>query len=111
MKKQEFLEMMWQDNETESEPQKTLYADVIECMDISLSQTSDTFEVQSDKTVKGAYELIEKRGRENKKDSVGCVGLFEAAEILAKYLGTNYERPSKLFAAKPSKVNLDDLLD
>lgn len=107
MKKDEFLRMMWQDNETEQEPKKTLYADVIECMDIALSQASDTHEVPSDRTAKGAYELIEKRGREKKAQ---CVGPFEAAELIAPYLGTTYERPSKRFASAKPKVNLEDFL-
>lgn len=109
MKKDEFLRMMWQDNETEQEPKKTLYADVIECMDIALSQASDTHEVPSDRTAQGAYELIEKRGQEKRKEGAYCVGPFEAAEVIAPYLGTTYTRPSKRFAAKP-KVNLEDFL-
>lgn len=109
MKKQEFLCMMRQDNETEAEPNKTLYADVIECMDIALSQASDTFEVPADRTTKGAYELIEKRGRENKKGNVGCVGPFEAAEIIAEYLGAKYIRAPKKYG-KASPVNLEDYL-
>lgn len=107
MRKDEFLKMMWQDNETEQEPKKTLYADVIECMDMALSQAPDTHEVPADRTAKGAYELIEKHGREKKAQ---CVGPFEAAEILAPYLGTTYARPSKRFAAAKPKVNLEDFL-
>lgn len=106
MRKDEFLTMMWQDNETQQEPTKTLHADVIECMDIALSQTPDTFEIPADKTAAGAYALIEKRGRESK---ARCVGPFEAAEIIAEYLGTKYVRPSKRFAAAPT-VNLDDFM-
>lgn len=106
MNKNEFLQMMWQDNETEQEPKKTLHADVIECMYLALSQSPDTLEVPHDKTVAGAYALIEKRGRESK---ARCVGPFEAAEIIAEYLGTKYVRPSKRFAAAPT-VNLDDFM-
>lgn len=109
MKKDDFLQMMWQDNETESEPNKTLYADVIECMDIALSQSSDTYEVPENKTVKEAYALIEKRGKESK---ARCVGPFEAAEILAEYLGTKYVRPSRKLqtAVQKAKINLEDFL-
>lgn len=117
MRKDEFLRMMVQDNETESDPnKKALYADVIECMDIALSQSPATFDIPSDKTLKGAFELIEKRGRELKKmgsvlmGAYTCVGPFEAAEIIAEYLGAKYERATKKYA-KPPKVNLDDLLD
>lgn len=109
MRKDDFLQMMWQDNETESEPMKTLYADIIECMDIALSQSPDTLEIASEKTVKGAYELIEKRARERQKSGKACVGPFEAAEIIAEYLGTKYERASKRLAKK-KKVSLEDFI-
>lgn len=109
MRKDEFLQMMWQDIETESEPQKSLYADVIECMDLALSQSPDTFEVASDKTVKDAFALIEKRAKERQKNGMACVGPFESAEILAEYLGTKYERASKRLAKK-KKVSLGDFI-
>lgn len=63
MRKDEFLKMMVEDVETQSEPKKSLYMDVIECMDIALSQSPDSFDVPPDKTVSGAFELIEKRGK------------------------------------------------
>lgn len=108
MNKNEFLQMMWQDNETEQEPKKTLHADVIECMYLALSQSPDILEVPHDKTVAGAYALIEKRAKEKKAQ---CVGPFEAAEIIAEYLGTKYERPSKCLSSMPAtKVNLDDFM-
>lgn len=108
MKKNDFLQMMWQDNETEQEPKKTLYADVIECMALALSQSPDSFEVPDGKTIKGAYELIEKRAKEKKTN---CVGPFEAAEIIAADYGTTYERPSKQLTGQPKpKVNLDDFM-
>lgn len=112
MKKQEFLQMMLQDNETEQEPKKTLFADVIDCMDIALSQTPDTFEISADKTLQGAWALIEKRGNEKRSgNNTPCVGPFEAAEIIAEYLGTKYERASKRLAVKPAvSVNLDDFI-
>ncbi len=110
MKKEEFIKMMCEDNETESEPMKSIYADVIECMDIALSQSPDTFEVPEDRTVKGAYELIEKRGKERRKNGTACVGPFEAAEIIAEYLGTKYVRASRRFASPKAKVNLEDFI-
>ena len=109
MRKDDFLQMMWQDIETESEPTKTLYADVIECMDLALSQSPDTFEIAGDKTVKGAFELIQKRGKERQKNGMACVGPFEAAELIADYLGTKYERASKRLAKK-KKVSLEDFI-
>lgn len=111
MKRDEFLQMMRQDIETEKEPYKRIYADVIDCMDIALSQTPDTFEIPENKTVKGAFECIEKRAKERKSGNMACVGPFEAAEIIAEYLGTKYERASKRFAPKPTAtVNLDDFI-
>lgn len=107
MKKSEFLQMMWSDNETEQEPKKTIYTDVIECMDIALSQTPDTFDIPGDKTTAGAFALIEKRAKEKKAN---CVGPFESAEIIAEYLGTKYVRPSKRLAAQASPVNIDDFM-
>lgn len=107
MRKDEFLKMMWQDNETESEPKKTLYADVIECMDIALSQSPDTFEVPSDRTTADAYAAVEKYAREKKLQSIGP---FQSAELIAGYLGTKYERPSKRLEAVKAKVNLEDFL-
>lgn len=111
MNKNEFLKMMCQDIETEKEPQKTLYADVIDCMEIALSQVSDTFEVPADKTVKGAFEKIEEFAKKNRQGNVGCVGLYEAVEIIAKYLGVKYERVSKRFVPKSITLNLDDFYD
>lgn len=111
MRKNEFLEMMWQDIETESEDKKALYADVIDCMDIALSQTADAFDIPSDKTVKGAFDAIEKAARAKKNGNVACVGPFEAASVIAEYLGTKYERASSRLSAKPqAKVNLDDYI-
>ncbi len=108
MKKDEFIAMMWQDIETEKDAKKSLLSDVIDCMDIALSQSPADFDVPADKTVEGAWELIQKRGREKKAQ---CVGPFEAAEIIAEYLGTKYERASKRLAVKPAvSVNLDDFI-
>lgn len=108
MLKNDFLKMMSQDIETESEPKKSLYKDVIDCMDIALSQTPDSADIPSDKTVKGAFELIQKRGEERQKDGMACVGPFEAAEIIAEYLGVKYERASKRYAS--TTVRLEDYI-
>ncbi len=108
MKKDEFLKMMFDDIATETEPQKSLYTDVIECMDIALSQTPAAFDVPADKTVKGAFELIEKRGKERQKNGIACVGPFEAAEIIAEYLGAKYVCASKRFGR--TTVNIEDFI-
>ncbi len=111
MNKTEFLKMMRQDIETKKEPQKTIYADIIDCMEIALSQSSDAFEVEADKTVKGAFDKIEERAKKNKCGNVGCVGPYEAAGIIAEYLGAKYERASKRIAPKTPAVNLEDFFD
>lgn len=108
MRKDEFLKMMVEDVETQSELKKSLYMDVIECMDIALSQSPDSFDVPSDKTVSGAFELIEKRGKERQKNGIACVGPFEAAEIIAEYFGAKYERASKRYGQ--AKVNIEDFI-
>ena len=108
MRKDEFMKMMFEDLETESEPKKTLLSDVLECMDIALSQTPDTFDVAPDKTLSGAFALIEKRGKERQKSGTACVGPFEAAEIIAEYLGTKYERASKRYSR--ATVKLEDFI-
>lgn len=110
MLKDEFIKMMVEDNQTESEPKKSLYMDVIECMDLALSQSPADFDVPADKTLKGAFALIEKRGRERRKNGVACVGPFEAAEIIAEYLGTKFERASKRYAAPKKTVKLEDFI-
>ncbi len=107
--KDEFLKMMSQDIATESELMKSIYIDVIECMDIALSQSPATFDVPSDQTVKGAYELIQNRAKARQKNGVACVGPFEAAEIIAEYLGAKYERASKRYGIVGT-VNLEDFI-
>ncbi len=109
MLKDEFLKMMSQDIATESEPMKSVYADVIDCMDIVLSQSPATFDIPSDKTVKGAYELIQNRAKARQKNGVACVGPFEVAEIIAKYLGAKYERASKRYGIAGT-VNIEDFI-
>ena len=108
MRKDDFLKMMYEDIATEKEPQKSLYMDVIECMDIALSQSPASFDVPADKTVKGAFELIQKRGNEKRQGEAACVGPFEAAKIIAEYLGTKYVRASKRLAM--STVKIEDFI-
>lgn len=110
MRKDEFLKMMFEDNETESEPKKTLYADVLDCMDIALSQTARDYDVPEGKTLQGAFALIEKRAKEKQKSGTACVGPFEAAEIIAEYLGTKYERASRRFSAPKPTVRIEDFI-
>lgn len=107
MNKKEFLEMMIQDIETEAENNKVLYSDVIDCMEIALSQSPETVEIDSSRNVKDAFALIEKRAHEKKAN---CVGPFEAAEIIAEYLGVSYVRTSKKIKKPASLVNLEDFI-
>lgn len=92
MTKSKYIEMLIQDNETEKEPTKILYADVIDCADIALSQTPETFEIDASIGLKDLYAEIESAG---KKSAAHCVGPFEAAELIAKKLGTTYTRKSR----------------
>ena len=107
MNKEDFLKMMVQDIETLNEPEKSLYRDVIECMDIALSQMPKSFEVDSSKNVKDAYGAIEKFAREHKRKAIGP---FESAEILAQYLGSTYVRATKKYSSQEVKVSLEDFL-
>jgi hypothetical protein len=107
MKKQEYIEMLIQENTDEKK--KSLYADVIDCLDIALSQEGDDFEVSDTSLgLEELYKLIEAKGRISPNH---CVGPFETAELFAEKLGAKYVRPSKR-ATKPAVqvVNLEDFL-
>ena len=45
MKKREYIEMLMQDIATETDKNKRLYSDVIDCVDIALSGEPDDFEI------------------------------------------------------------------
>lgn len=92
MKKQDYIEMLLQDNETQEKPKKKLFADVIDCTDIALSQESADFEVDSQIGIGELWKIIEQEG---KKSSTKCVGPFQAAELIAERLGANYTRASR----------------
>lgn len=108
MKKTEFLEMLQKEN-TEDKT-KGLYSDVLDCIDIALSQESDDFEVKD--TSKGLgdfYKLLETKARNEK---LQCIGPFQTAEMFAKELGAKYERLSKKSVPQKesSYINLEDFL-
>lgn len=110
MKKIEYLDMLVSEN-TEGE-NKGLYADVIDCIDIALSQEDDDFEVKdTSKGLKEFYKMLEDKAR---KESLKCIGPFQAAEIFAEALGAKYERLSKRMKEEPVKafkaVSLEDFL-
>ena len=104
MKPQEFIEMMRQDNDTRTS-KKVLYENVIDCMEIALSQTPDTFDIDGSKNVEDAFDLIATAGR---KSEDNCIGPFTAAEMLAEYLGTKFIRANKRHTA--AVVSLEDFL-
>ncbi|MBS1362746.1 MAG: hypothetical protein HPY96_00720 [Bacilli bacterium] len=91
MKKNEYIDLLLKDNETSGAKQK-LYLDVIDCTEIALSQTSDSFEIDASIGLEKIFKVIEDAGR---KSSNHCVGPFEAAELIAKLLGTTYTRASR----------------
>lgn len=110
MKKCEYLDMLVAEN-TEGE-NKGLYADVIDCIDIALSQESEDFEVSdTSKGLKDFYQMLADKAR---KEGLKCIGPFQAAEIFAEALGAKYERLSKRMKEEPVKafkaVSLEDFL-
>ena len=105
MNKYEYIELLVNSNLLTSDNYK-LYDDVIDCVDIALSETSNDFQIDSSITLNDLYNVIENAARNSSSRSVGP---FEAAELIAIKLGTAYTRSSrKLF--KNKKVNLEDFL-
>ena len=90
MKKNEYLMMLFQDNETETEPTKELHTAVLECTVEALSQTSDNFEVDSKIGLPELFDEIKQCGN---KSAARCVSPFKAAELIAAKLGVSYVRP------------------
>ena len=93
MKRDEYLKMLYQDNETEKEPKKELYTAVLECTVEALSQTPDCTEVDQSVGLDALYKIIEEAGRASR-----VVSPFRAAELIAKKLGVEYKRPIERFA-------------
>lgn len=107
MKKHEYIQLLITDNETNGD-KKALYNDVIDCVDIALSQTSNDFDIDSSIGLEALFAEIENKAKENQKNNVGCVGPFEAAELIAIKLGTKYERITRKAARNSGIVNLED---
>lgn len=107
MKKHEYIQLLITDNETSGD-KKEIYNDVIDCVDIALSQTANDFEIDSSIGLEALFAEIEKKAREGKKNGVSCVGPFEAAELIAKKLGTKYERITHKATSNNGIVNLED---
>jgi len=105
MKKNDYIEMLIQENTEDNK--KNLYNDVIDCVDIALSQEPETFEVDSSAGLKDLFELIESTARKVKNN---CVGPFEAAELFAVKFGAKYVRHSRKSLPKSNILNLADFL-
>lgn len=112
MHRNEYLQMLYQDNETEEETKKERYAAVLECTVEALSQENDDFDADHCIGLHELYQLIEAEGRKK-----GVVSPFRAAELIAEKLGAKYKRPIERFAhlfksvaAAPSHRRLEDLL-
>lgn len=118
MKKVEFIKMLQQDNETQVEPKKSLYAQVIDCTVIALLDETSDFEIDATVTADSLFELIEKKARETKKN---CVGPFEAVKLIAEHLKTENDGVARLYnmvsgmaagnapTPRKSRIALDDL--
>lgn len=89
MKKNEYLIMLFQDNETETEPKKELHEAVLECTVEALSQTNDV-EIDSSIGLPELFAVITEAGKSSKAQ---CVSPFRAAELIAAKLGVRYTRP------------------
>ncbi len=115
MKKNEYLLMLFQDNETEAEPKKELHEAVLECTVEALSQTDDNFEIDGKNGLPELYAEIQKEGKNSK---AYCVSPFHASELIAAKLGTTYSRPINKLRAQfgstsarnASKINFDDFI-
>lgn len=113
MKKNEYLKMLFQDNETETEPKKELHEAVLECTVEALSQTDDNYEIDGKIGLTELFAEIEKSARSGK---VRCVSPFRASELIAAKFGVKYVRPiDKLRASfggssSAPKINFDDFI-
>lgn len=118
MKKADFINMLKQDNETQAEPVKSLYEQVIDCTIIALIDEAPDFEIDATVTVESLFRLIEKRAKETRKN---CVGPFEAAKLIAENLKTENDGVSRLYnmamgmaagnapTPRKSRISLDDI--
>ena len=108
----EFITMMVQDNETQSQPKKDLYNDVIDCMRVVALQNDADAEVDNSKTCEGAFSEIQNYAQSRKSNSTG---IFAAMSIVAKYLGLKFDKerlmvPIEQAKAKQNVVNFEDFL-
>ena len=109
MKKADYLQMLIEEN-NDTQTQK-LYSDVIDCLDIGLSQESDDFEIEDTSIgLKELFGMIEKKASA-KGSGAKSVGPFEVAEMFAKKFGAKYTRLSKRTGTTGTQhVRLEDFL-
>lgn len=108
MKKREYIEMLMQDIATETDENKRLYSDVIDCVDIALLGEHDDFEIDGNISVRELYKDIENKAR---KEKLQCVGPFEVAEMFAKKFGASYKRITAVIREENSRmINLEDFI-
>ena len=112
MKRDEYLKMLFEDNQTEKEPTKELHEAVLECAVEALSQEIADFEADQAVGLSELYKLIEEEGRKTRG-----VAPSRAAELIAKKLGAKYKRPLDRLAhlfqnvgQRPATFRLEDLL-
>lgn len=118
MKKADFIKMLQQDIETQSEPKKSLYAQVIDCTVIALLDEAADFEVDGTITCEKLFGLIENEAKATRKN---CVGPFEAAKLIAEHLKTENDGAARLYnivmgmaagnapTPRKSRISLDDI--
>ena len=107
MTKTEYIEMLVQEN-TPGEKQ-AIYNEVIDTVDLALSQEPATFEVKDMSLgLPELFGIIEAHARSTHKN---CVGPFEAAELFAKRLSAKYVRPSRGVAQIAPKIGIVNLED
>lgn len=124
MRKNDYLTMLFQDNETEVNPQKKeLYEAVLECTVEALSQSDDGTECDQSIGLPELFAVILEAGKSAQRFDAGkgakaqCVSPFRAAELIAQKLGVRYARPidrmraqfGEKAAGKPAK-RLEDFL-
>ncbi len=94
------------DNQTTGN-KKGLYDDVIDCTEMALSQAPAGFEVESNVGLEELFLIIEQHAHAH---NLGCVGPFQAAELIAAKLGTKYVRASRRLIGSTGIVSLEDLI-
>jgi len=108
MRKAEYLELLWTDNETSEMIEKERNEAIIDCVEIALSQMPSSFEVDGSKGLKEFYAAITAEGRKRKS---GCVSPLRAAELIAEMLGAKFEREKRRNRkASPATIDLEEFL-